>query len=104
MIIMPHSWPSHRCSSQARQTSGTPQAGLGPRSGQGVLVAAWYAGLTVLALAPGGCRQADGLPAPTVAAATRGHLTTDSAGMAGRTMETSRLSAGRIQKSVRGGT
>ena len=26
-------------------------AGLGPRSGQGVLVAAWYAGLTVLALA-----------------------------------------------------
>jgi len=26
-------------------------AGLGPRSGQGMLVAAWYAGLTVLALA-----------------------------------------------------
>jgi cation:H+ antiporter len=26
-------------------------AGLGPRSGQGILVAAWYAGLTVLALA-----------------------------------------------------
>jgi hypothetical protein len=25
MIMMPHSWPSHRCSSQARQTSGTPQ-------------------------------------------------------------------------------
>src|SRR6266536_3493179 len=26
MIMIPHSWPSHRCSSQARQTSGTPQA------------------------------------------------------------------------------
>ena len=25
MIMMPHSSPSHRCSSQARQTSGTPQ-------------------------------------------------------------------------------
>jgi len=51
-------------------------AGLGPRSGQGMLVAAWYAGLTMLALAvaPRGRRQADGLPAPTVGAATRGHL------------------------------
>ena len=29
----------------------TPVAGLGPRSGQGTLVAGWYAGLTVLALA-----------------------------------------------------
>jgi CubicO group peptidase (beta-lactamase class C family) len=29
MIMMPHSWPSHRCSSQARQTSGTPQADPG---------------------------------------------------------------------------
>ncbi len=26
MIIMPHSRPGHRCSSQAKQTSGTPQA------------------------------------------------------------------------------
>ncbi len=25
MIIMPHTWPSHRCSSQARQASGTPR-------------------------------------------------------------------------------
>jgi len=26
MIIMPHSRPGHRCSSQPKQTSGTPQA------------------------------------------------------------------------------
>ena len=26
MIIMPHSRPDHRCSSQTQQTSGTPQA------------------------------------------------------------------------------
>jgi hypothetical protein len=32
MIIMPHSWPSHRCSSQARQTSGTPQVRHSSRS------------------------------------------------------------------------
>ncbi len=29
MIIMPHSQPAHRCSSQAKQTSGTPQGAPG---------------------------------------------------------------------------